>query len=63
MQNMNAEFGAEKFTYHFQRDPKTSGRLEVTVNGTLVHSKAASGKYISADWVAYMEAVKNAAKL
>ena len=29
----------------------------------IAHSKAATGKYISADWVAYMEAVKNAAKL
>ena len=60
MQNMNAEFGEDKFTYTLERDPKTSGRLEVTVKESLVHSKAASGKYISADWVGFMEGVKKA---
>ena len=60
MANMNAEFGEDKFTYTLQRDPKTSGRLEVTVKATLVHSKDASGKYISADWVGFMEKTKSA---
>ncbi len=60
MQNMNAEFGEEHFSYEFARNPKISGRLEVTVNDKLVHSKAASGKYIHENWTAYMDAEKAA---
>ena len=64
MANMNAEFGEDKFTYTLQRDPKTSGRLEVTVykngggEGELVHSKASSGKYIHADNDTFLQLVQ-----
>ena len=60
MHNINAAFGKENFSFEFAKDPHASGRLEVTVNGKLVHSKAASGKYIRANWTAFMDAVKSA---
>jgi selT/selW/selH-like putative selenoprotein len=52
-------FGAGQFAYHLYMDPGVTGRLEVTVfpgskaetgSGVLIHSKKASGKYVSADW-------------
>jgi len=36
--------GADNFEYSANRDPGTTGRFEVEVNGTLVHSKATKGQ-------------------
>jgi len=38
------QIGGDKFEYAALRDPSTTGRFEVEVNGILVHSKATKGQ-------------------
>ena len=38
------QIGGDKFEYAAIRDAGTTGRFEVEVNGTLVHSKATKGQ-------------------
>ena len=47
---MNKVFGNQQFTYRILRDMAKTGRLEVTVNNQLVHSKAATGDYPNSNW-------------
>ena len=58
-----------QFQYNLYRDKGTTGRLEVTVylntkddqgEGILIHSKAATKKYISQDEAGFMEALAEA---
>ncbi len=58
-----------QFQYNLFRDPKTSGRLEVTVylnskddsgEGILIHSKASSKKYIHQDYETFLALVEDA---
>ena len=41
-------------------DADMTGRLEVTIEGNLVHSKQASGKYIEDDYDTFMALVEDA---
>ena len=57
-----------QFEYHLYMDPGVTGRLEATVipkaggEGVLVHSKAASKKYIKDDYETFLTQVSEALK-
>ncbi len=57
-----------QFEYHLYMDPGKTGRLEATVipktggEGTLVHSKVASKKYIQDDYDGFLTQVSAALK-
>ena len=62
LQKLNETFGEDKFTHNWHRDAAMTGNFEITVNGTAVWSKKATGAFPQSNWDKFLDDVKAAMK-